>query len=572
MITLTVTSFKGNAVANPPVSFDELGGTIGRADTNQLVLPDPERAISRIHAQVVYRNGTYALIGRGGNAILHNGTPVGHAAEVLLAQGDQVVIGNYHISVSTALPAAAASDSFDAAFGNTTPVPVSAAPRSPPPASAFVGVIKPGPRTVAAPAGGQSGFGIPDDWDPFAHPPAADPFGEILGGSNAALAAAPSGARNESSVPTPAREDSLDALFGLKAGATSGDPFADSPLAHVAPLNTAGNADPLRALQQAPQAAARVESDHVSDLSAPWVNPRQPAKAPPAPAGTPLPGAILSWDTSSRALKAGVSPQMAPSPVAPRFVPMPLPEPMSAPATIPAPLSEPAQPRATVPSRPINQSPPESNPIAAGTLVPAAHDSELLDALREGLGTPELRIGALSPELMRQLGQLLRESTKGTVELLAARAALKREVRADVTTILASANNSLKFSPSVDVALQYLLGPKMMGFMPPVESMRDAYDDLKAHQLGVMAGMKAALAGVLERFDPKVVERQLTAGSALSNLIPSSRKARLWELFQDVYQKLATEAEEDFNTLFGAAFLKAYQQYIDQLEGRDPGK
>ena len=32
---------------------------------------------------------------------------------------------------------------------------------------------------------------------------------------------------------------------------------------------------------------------------------------------------------------------------------------------------------------------------------------------------------------------------------------------------------------------------------------------------------------------------------------------------------LATEAEEDFNTIFGAAFLRAYQQYIDQLDGPD---
>ena len=574
MITLTVTSFKGNAVANPPVSFDELGGTIGRADTNQLVLPDPERAISRIHAQVVYRNGSYALIGRGGNAVLHNGTPVGHGAEVPLAQGDQVVIGSYHISVSTASPAAAASDSFDAAFGNTTPtpVPVSNLPKSPPPAAAPVAVTRPSPRAAAAPAGGQSGFGIPDDWDPFAHPPAADPFGEILGGSNAALPASPSGARNQAPVPTPAREDSLDALFGLKAGAASGDPFADSPLAYASQPNTAGSSDPLRALQQAPQAAAQVESDHVSDLNAPWVNTRQPAKAPSASASTPLPGAVLSWDASSRAPKAGVAPQRAPAPVVSRTVPTPLPTSLFATATVPAPLSELAQPRVTAPGRPISQAPHAANPVTAGSLVPAAHDGELLDALREGLGTPELRIGALSPELMRQLGQLLRESTKGTVELLAARAALKREVRADVTTILASANNSLKFSPSVEVALQYLLGPKMMGFMPPVESMRDAYDDLKAHQLGVMAGMKAALAGVLERFDPKVVEGKLAAGSVLSNLIPSSRKARLWELFQEVYQKLATEAEEDFNTLFGAAFLKAYQQYIDQLEGRDPRK
>jgi FHA domain-containing protein len=577
MITLTVTSFKGNAVANPPVSFDELGGTIGRADTNQLVLPDPERAISRIHAQVVYRNGAYGLIGRGGNAVLHNGSPVGHGAEVMLAQGDQVVIGHYHISVSTALPDAGASDSFDAAFGNTTPTasPVSVVSKSPPPAPAPVAAPRPGPRVAATPPAGQSGFGIPDDWDPFAHSPAADPFGEIPGGSSSARGQSPTGARKEAPVSTPAREDSLDALFGLKAGAASSDPFADSPLAHVAQPNTAGSADPLRALQQAPQAAAQVESDHVSDLNAPWVNARQPAKAPAAAAGTPLPGAVLSWDASSRAPKAGAAPPISQAPVAPRLtpaaLPTPMPMPMPAPPAMPASLPELEQLRVTPPPRPVSHLPSEPNP-AAGNLMPAAQDGELLEALLEGLGTPDLRIGALNPEMMRQLGQLLRESTKGTVELLAARAALKREVRADVTTILASANNSLKFSPSVEVALQYLLGPKMMGFMPPVESMRDAYDDLKAHQLGVMAGMKAALAGVLERFDPKVVEGKLTAGSALSNLIPSSRKARLWELFQEVYQKLATEAEEDFNTLFGAAFLKAYQQYIDQLEGRDTRK
>ena len=37
---------------------------------------------------------------------------------------------------------------------------------------------------------------------------------------------------------------------------------------------------------------------------------------------------------------------------------------------------------------------------------------------------------ALTPELMEQIGQLLKEATAGTVELLAARAAFKRELRA----------------------------------------------------------------------------------------------------------------------------------------------
>lgn len=34
--------------------FDERGGTIGRSDANTLTLPDPERHVSRLQAEVVY--------------------------------------------------------------------------------------------------------------------------------------------------------------------------------------------------------------------------------------------------------------------------------------------------------------------------------------------------------------------------------------------------------------------------------------------------------------------------------------------------------------------------------------
>ena len=96
--------------------------------------------------------------------------------------------------------------------------------------------------------------------------------------------------------------------------------------------------------------------------------------------------------------------------------------------------------------------------------------------------------------------------------------------------------------------------------------MRDAFRDLRAHELGVMAGMKAALAGVLLRFDPKMLEGKLNRSSSLADLIPSPRKAKLWNLFEALYQQLAAEAEDDFDTLFGQAFLKAYEGYIGQLD------
>ena len=96
----------------------------------------------------------------------------------------------------------------------------------------------------------------------------------------------------------------------------------------------------------------------------------------------------------------------------------------------------------------------------------AALIAALIAALREGLGMPTLPVQTLTPEFMKLLGQLVHEATKGTVELLVARAALKREVRAEVTMIVAKENNPLKFSPSVEVALGHLLSPPARGFMP----------------------------------------------------------------------------------------------------------
>ena len=87
MIVLTVLSYNGAPSDGLSGSFDELGGTIGRADNNQLVLPDPERTISRVHAQIVFRGGRYAIVDRGSNPISVNGRPLGNGQEAPLQGG-----------------------------------------------------------------------------------------------------------------------------------------------------------------------------------------------------------------------------------------------------------------------------------------------------------------------------------------------------------------------------------------------------------------------------------------------------------------------------------------------------
>jgi FHA domain-containing protein len=218
---------------------------------------------------------------------------------------------------------------------------------------------------------------------------------------------------------------------------------------------------------------------------------------------------------------------------------------------------------------------PKAAPASAAAATappPAAGTDELLRALLEGLGNVQAPgITTLTPGLMKLIGTLLAESVRGAVDLLQARASVKREVRAEVTAIRPRQNNPLKFSPTAALALQHLLGPPVPGFLRADEAMRDAYRDLRAHELAVMAGMRSALAGLLQRFDPKTLESRMTGKSGIGMLLAGGRRAQLWEAYQELFSQLSAEAEDDFHEVFGRAFLQAYEDQLDRLHNQEGG-
>lgn len=73
------------------------GGTIGRADSNHLCLPDPNRTISRVQAQIVNRQGTFKLIARGSNPLLVDGSPLEIGEEAPLAATTTIETGAYRL-------------------------------------------------------------------------------------------------------------------------------------------------------------------------------------------------------------------------------------------------------------------------------------------------------------------------------------------------------------------------------------------------------------------------------------------------------------------------------------------
>ena len=81
--------------------FDERGGTVGRSDNATFTLPDPERMISRVQAQVLHRDDGYWIENvSAASPILHNGRPLSAGMRVQLRNGDELRIGGYTLQAA----------------------------------------------------------------------------------------------------------------------------------------------------------------------------------------------------------------------------------------------------------------------------------------------------------------------------------------------------------------------------------------------------------------------------------------------------------------------------------------
>jgi FHA domain-containing protein len=101
MVFLEVISVNGSTPMSPiEATFDASGGTVGRAEGNGLVLPDPGRTVSRVHAQIVRRRGTLKVIARGTNPLIVDGSPVEIGDEVALVDGARLEMGAYVVRAS----------------------------------------------------------------------------------------------------------------------------------------------------------------------------------------------------------------------------------------------------------------------------------------------------------------------------------------------------------------------------------------------------------------------------------------------------------------------------------------
>ncbi len=170
------------------------------------------------------------------------------------------------------------------------------------------------------------------------------------------------------------------------------------------------------------------------------------------------------------------------------------------------------------------------------------------------------------------LGTILRLVVEGTIDVLRARGDIKSEFGLEVTRLKSSENNPLKFSANAEDALGSLLQRRNPAYLPPVEAFRDAYDDIRAHQMAMLAGMRAGFEHVLSRFDPTQLQPEFDRTAKRGGLLAKSAKSRYWEMFEEHFHELTGDRERAFRKLFGEDFAAAYERQLEALKrsGRGP--
>jgi type VI secretion system FHA domain protein len=530
--------------------------TIGRGAECSVRLDDTKRHVSRVHAVVDVQGAGHVLtVMSTVNPVMLNGARVGPGETAPVKADDVIEIGDFAVQVlevHEAQPTPGASSArqmpsspFDFGLGGTgDTVPGDdpfrglddlLPPKPPPPAPRpDAGGLDSFQMAAPAKAAGRGeglvdGLGGLSSFDLGTPGDSNDPLVHLLGSAGAG-----EGAGGPSFNPQPfgGGAGSLDQILARGPATPIGQPLVDmlkhqgggaSNIDHVQPLNVAYSAPAVR-------------SEPIRSEA------RKPAPEPrKAPVEAKAPDPFDGFDPFASLV--GRRPA----------------EPIAA-------LDEIAEPQAR------EEEPAPPPPPAQAAQSASAGATTAAAAFLEGAGLAHLQISeADADKFLRESGTIVRACVEGLIGLLLARSELKKEMRAEDRTMVASRdNNPLKLMTDPREALSYLFDARERlsgAFLPPVQAVGDACDDLRVHEIALMAGMRAAFQGALKRFDPQLIEREADKQKGSFSL---NKKVKLWDAFVAHHEKLTRDAEDDLLKVFGKEFLGTYMAQVRRL--RTPAK
>jgi type VI secretion system protein len=232
----------------------------------------------------------------------------------------------------------------------------------------------------------------------------------------------------------------------------------------------------------------------------------------------------------------------------------------------PPPVSAAARVTAAAPKIELAATPPQSAPPPP----PPAPSAPSLDAFFRAAGLQPQRLDEKQTEqVLHCLGQVMRELVLGVSENLQIRAEQKSVMRVPTTTIQPQNNNPLKFSASVEEALDNLLLRQSPQYLSAVDSVRDAFADIKKHQQHLLAAMRTAVVDYIGRLDPEELEKKIGRGNML---LGAANKLKYWDLFKDLYQVMSQCEPGQFPHQFIEELARTYELETSRSAAPAPGR
>lgn len=180
------------------------------------------------------------------------------------------------------------------------------------------------------------------------------------------------------------------------------------------------------------------------------------------------------------------------------------------------------------------------------------------------MAAPTVLPGA--PVLPADVDQIFRVVVDGVMEVLRARAEIKNTFRLPVTIIQRSENNPLKFAPNPEEALARIMAPPSSGFLSGTAAFQDAFEDIRCHQMAMLAGIRAAFESMLQQFSPERFEQDVDSGAKRSGFMDFAGKGKYWDKYREQFEAMNRNPDDRFRRLFGEEFAKAYEEQLSRLK------
>jgi type VI secretion system protein len=494
--------------------FGVHGGRIGRAPDNDWVLPDPDRYVSSHHAKVSFRAGSWVLEDTSTNGVFVNDSdaPLSALGPRKLKDGDRLRFGDYDIVVS---------------IDDHSDFSADASGQMLPPAG-----LRDRQGKATRSAADEADYLRRGTFRNHRDNRSRDHLVNDLGADLDITGLLVAGSRATQD------EDDVDAVAAFDRGLEEKSAFAAPPPKPVV------SGSPPKSVK-----SGTVTGNTLND----YVEIELPRAAAPGAQGE-------DWHMSTRRIQQ----RKAASSAAPLLQVVPTPAPLNNPLPTQREVSAP-----TAKTDPFARAEP-TRAEAERNKRGSDGNGELqagVEAFCRGAGIdPSVLPADVHASLLTLGGQMVREVVLDLMEALRSRVDQKNRFHIAQTGIRPNQNNPLKVSASVEEALRKLLDGYSTRHLGPVEALREAFTDLKNHQLAIDAGMHAALNDVLGRVDPVELQERFERGLKRNAAPGTTNKSKYWELYTEFYPLLNQRDGRGWPAVFTEEFTRAYAAKVDELD------